>query len=357
MVVIPALHDVYGTGESGVIAIKPMTLDNPDDATGNERKMCGNANNSLSGVTGMYGNMLPRLKFTIDNRICDLCYRDYSYYRCGCDNDDFITKNEIIGEISKTFSPNYSNEDYDAFICSILPHESDAYYYPSSGMGIDSKSGYGIDGNVSNPFYTADLCWYYEEWEDEDGNWYEEKYLSRDCDGYYDVVHDYPQQYFAPSPYLENGNRNPSHHSTEKSSNNCLSFFNGKELTEKLITLHTSQSDWKTSSSIKDGGYESNYNTSKHNGYCAPACCAWRYHTIGTNQGDWYFPADGEISYLVARDLTIRNSIEKIRLLYDNNAFLPIEIWSLYSHMNLYTGMFDRQGSVFTTQTIAFTKM
>ena len=124
-----------------------------------------------------------------------------------------------------------------------------------------------------------------------------------------------------PSPYLENGDRNPIYYCndgrmlTDKDTStkvalesNVLSDFNGKENTEIILTHATGQSDWRTASTIKS--YQSA-------GYYVAACCTWRYYTKGTQQGDWYLPAMGELGYMLARYSVIEDSLEKIQSIYN----------------------------------------
>lgn len=103
----------------------------------------------------------------------------------------------------------------------------------------------------------------------------------------------------APSPYLTDGSRNSQYYTT--TGNNALSDFDGVGNTKVLTGLATGQSDWKTAINILN-----NYVST----YYPAACCCWRYHTVGTNQGDWYLPACGELGYLCARLETINNAIQ-----------------------------------------------
>lgn len=114
------------------------------------------------------------------------------------------------------------------------------------------------------------------------------------------AFYDYGMAYSAPSPYLTDGSRNSQYYIT--TDNNALSDFNGVSNTNVLTGLATGE-DWKTATSIDniDGS-----------GYYPAACCCWRYHTTGTNQGDWYLPACGELGYVVARLKTINNAIQYI---------------------------------------------
>lgn len=71
---------------------------------------------------------------------------------------------------------------------------------------------------------------------------------------------------------------------------NASSTTDGKANTELVLTFSTGQSDWKTASAITFTDGERMYPLFE---------CAWRYHTNGTSQGDWYIGAQDEIDQLI----------------------------------------------------------
>ena len=73
------------------------------------------------------------------------------------------------------------------------------------------------------------------------------------------------------------------------STGTAITDMNGKENTEAVLQYATAQTDWKTASAIT-------FNNEA--GYYPLFECAWRYHTSGTAQGDWFIPACGQLYYL-----------------------------------------------------------
>lgn len=99
---------------------------------------------------------------------------------------------------------------------------------------------------------------------------------------------------FCPSPYLEDGTKNHVYGQIDFQSNstNILADFDGKGATKRFLDAATAQPDWKTDAVLEN---ESGA------GYSPAACSAWRYHTEGTNQGDWYIPSLAELIYISPR--------------------------------------------------------
>ena len=113
--------------------------------------------------------------------------------------------------------------------------------------------------------------------------------------------------YGMPSPYLTGGGKNEIYHS-KANTGSFLADMDGKGNTEKILAVDNGVStDWQTASTIVNNN-SSSTNTQPH----TAAQCCWRYHTVGTQQGEWYLPAAGELGYLAARWKAIDNSIDKL---------------------------------------------
>ena len=128
---------------------------------------------------------------------------------------------------------------------------------------------------------------------------------------------------YAPSPFNADGSRNEAYYTTAYSTANALSDFNGMGNTAVLTELATSQSDWKNATTItNDSGA----------GYYPAACCCWRFHTPGTEQGQWYLPAVGEFGYVINRINAINETINKVLNVYPSVVGSPVgtssEYWS-----------------------------
>lgn len=72
-------------------------------------------------------------------------------------------------------------------------------------------------------------------------------------------------------------------------SGTAITDMNGKANTEAVLKYATAQTDWKTASAITWTHAAGEYPVFE---------CAWRYHTSGTVQGDWFVPACGQLYYL-----------------------------------------------------------
>ena len=98
-----------------------------------------------------------------------------------------------------------------------------------------------------------------------------------------------------PSPYLSDSSRNPLYFTAGQ----ALCDMDGKFNTNILVNL----SAIKTQTSGAFENIQANY----------PAAMACHmYHTSGTNQGDWYLPAMGELGYLYARAKKINETLESL---------------------------------------------
>lgn len=232
VVVIPAEHDVYGTGECGVMALRYGSLTTPDEGQN-------------SYLEAYFGNNTLTVSPTFYNKLCVV----------DCD------RSELIDGVYK--------------VNNIVIETTSISYLPSDKFK---------KRNQSEQYYEA-------------------------IDGflYYNYVSS-TQGPFIPSPYLKDGSRNLSYSQTEAPSStlNALSDFNGKSHTELLCSQATAQENWQTAAQITN---------SSGSGYQTAACICWRYHTLGTNQGDWYIPACGELGYVLVLLEKIEKTIEYLKKL------------------------------------------
>ena len=149
---------------------------------------------------------------------------------------------------------------------------------------------------------------------------------------YYSSSSSYDQ---APSPYLTDGSRNPAYYQTTSpsSSNNCLADFDGRGNTNKIIIQRGS----KDYSSWRPG-------TSSESDYPAASCCDM-FYTEGTQQGDWYLPAMGELGYIMPPFNKINEAITKMRNAYGTSVGVEVITgywyWSSSEYNSLYASYLD----------------
>ena len=125
----------------------------------------------------------------------------------------------------------------------------------------------------------------------------------------------------APSPFNADGSRNEAYYTTTYSTANALSDFDGVGNTFVLTELATGQSDWKTATTITNNSGA---------GYYPAACCAWRFHTAGTDQGQWYLPACGEFGYVINRISAINETINKVKSVYSSVVAVALRTSNYY---------------------------
>ena len=125
----------------------------------------------------------------------------------------------------------------------------------------------------------------------------------------------------APSPFNADGSRNEAYYTTAYSTANALSDFDGVGNTAVLTELATGQSDWKTATAITNDDNAA---------YYPAACCAWRFHTTGTDQGQWYLPACGEFGYVVNRISAINTTINKVLSVYSSVVAVAVRTSDYY---------------------------
>ena len=150
---------------------------------------------------------------------------------------------------------------------------------------------------------------------------------AHDTDVYYNS-----SPYIIPSPYLTDGSRNPGYYQTTSpsSSNNALADFDGRGNTNKIITQRGNKdySSWKPT-----------YDTQAD--YPAASCCDM-FYTEGTQQGDWYLPACGELGYIMPNLKKINEAITKMRNAYGSAVGVTLNTSNYYWSSSEYNSGYAR---------------
>lgn len=126
------------------------------------------------------------------------------------------------------------------------------------------------------------------------------------------------------SPYNAQLKANPSYINKVHLYPSVNNHFCGKEHNDMLLNSLTDET-WKTSDDIANTDFPL-------------AISAWRYHTIGTKQGDWYVPTALEVGYALNMNVTITNSALELEKLYGRNfAGIPAPVWSINAYKDYPT--------------------
>ena len=110
-----------------------------------------------------------------------------------------------------------------------------------------------------------------------------------------------------PSVFDSNGNWNLAE--LGEKNQYIITDVNGKQHSNILLNYATDQPNWKTDTTITQNGGK---------GYAPAACCCWRYHTLGTQQGDWYLPACGELLIFAEKREEFIIKLNLLRSQYSN---------------------------------------
>lgn len=141
-----------------------------------------------------------------------------------------------------------------------------------------------------------------------------------------------------PSLYDNDNNWNLSQLGTVNES--AVTDINGKTNTSNILLLATGQANWQTDTSI----------TNRGDSYYAPAaCCCTRYHTLGTQAGDWYLGGGAEISVIRVNKNNINNKLLQLSQLYNDECISSIkdtDLWTSTEKSNLYSWFVSGGGMV-----------
>lgn len=125
---------------------------------------------------------------------------------------------------------------------------------------------------------------------------------------------------YIPSPYNNDGtfNTNYSLTTSPSSTSNCLSDFDGKGNTQKILEVRGAK-DYGSWAPSRGANAD----------YPAASCCDM-YSTVGIPQGCWYLPAAGELGYVCVRRQALDNSLDKLIQggVSSANVLVSYKLWS-----------------------------
>jgi len=268
-----------------------------------------------------------------ESKACDICFYDKT-------NDSLIIANGDTWSVGT-----YPVDRYTPIGIAVVPGYHDVYGDGSCGvmslktMSCDTPSigsiskqymywgRYGTDisglpnldrvptGNTSNGIPTG---------EDTIGYLPSDRFNGTQCT--HDTDAFYHSSPYIPSPYLTDGSRNPGYYQTSSpsSSRNVLADFDGIGNTAKIITQRGTKdyNSWKPDATTEAD-------------YPAASCCDM-FHTEGTQQGDWYLPACGELGYIMPPFNKINEAINKMRTAYGSSVGVELRdsYWSSTEYNN-----------------------
>lgn len=155
--------------------------------------------------------------------------------------------------------------------------------------------------------------------------------LPDEAGSYYSTPH-------APSPYTAEGGKNAPYFYKEiidgvDFSKNALADLDGVGNTDIIVGKATAQSDWQTAATItnNDGA-----------GYYPAACCTRRFHTEGTDAGDWYLPACGELGFVYPKFTSINTALNQLK--NNSKVAVPVLSHNYWSSSECSTGTNRRVG-------------
>lgn len=263
VVVVPEIPDYYGDWTCGILGLKLLSYDYPDT---------GVVDLEGSGVVMFdFGDAIDELEDFVEDKFAYIGYYNGKDY-----GGDLKITNEQIGVV------NISDEGMFTKYNTVIATDAN---YGGSNPGPDY---------ASNPY--DNLSKYRE--------------LTPEHDG---------KTYYAPSPYASvyNGNLGIAGGIISFQNNPISDPDSGSPINQIILKYATSQSGWKTDSKIID---------SYGPGYCPLYCCAWRYHTDGTSQGEWYIPSAGEWALIISRVCVIDETINEIKSVYGDDVACTVQL-------------------------------
>lgn len=221
-------------------------------------------------------------------RYVSLKYMSYTYPDTGSSSTSNVDM--YWGDNTQLCSGEYYDKILDNYSATLLDLSYDYNYFVNNVFSWKNTPG------GTNPGYASEYGQYQGGYTDSD-------YVSLiSSAGIYNTT-----------PYIwNNGTATESSYSL---SGSILGDISGKNHTATILEKYTAE-DYKTKTSLTNDVAAN---------ICTAAGCTWRYHTTGTNQGDWYLPAAGELALMLMNAGMISSIMYELNQIYSSDCISQIQ--------------------------------
>ena len=259
---------------------------------------------------------------------------EYVYYTNYNATDYPISNYKPIGIV--VIPQDFLGEESEARIISLVNMSTTSPEVGSTNYQYIRWGGYAYDGN-SWTYRDVDglenLSSKYQQFIGTDGELSGQQsswgYLPSDKFNNFPTIYDRKTGYY----YTDGNNQIPSPYNyswvsrlfgkNKSGADSFLADIDGVANTDVLIAAETLQTTWQTDSAIIHQ-YNSYDDVLDYQGHFPPALCCRRFHTEGTNAGEWYLPAVGELAFVMPRWNVIKAAFAAV-MAVDSTVAVPLD--------------------------------